>query len=59
MSNENAINAIVRCLPSLLVSLEREASENGEPITLGLHQFNDIVQVCSLCVHGCWCFTTR
>ena len=28
---ENAIKAVVRILPSLLVSLDRQSSENGEP----------------------------
>ena len=39
LSHESATNTTVRCLPSLLASLEREASENGEPTTLGLHKF--------------------
>ena len=39
LSHENAIKAVVRTLPSLLVSLDREASENGEPTALGLYKF--------------------
>ena len=39
LSHENAIKAVVRSLPSLLVSLDREASENGEPTALGLYKF--------------------
>ena len=30
---------VIRCLPSLLVSLDREASENGEPTAHGLLKF--------------------
>ena len=37
--DENAIKAVVRTLPSLPVSLDREASENGEPTALGLYKF--------------------
>ena len=33
LSQENAIKAVIHCLPSILVSLDREASENGEPTT--------------------------
>ena len=39
LSHENAIKAVVRTLPSLLVSLDREASESGEPTALGLYKF--------------------
>ena len=39
LSHENAIKAVVRTLPSLLVSLDREASENGEPTAVGLYKF--------------------
>ena len=35
LSHENTIKAVVRTLPSLLVRLEKEASENGEPTALG------------------------
>ena len=30
---------MVRTLPSLLVSLDRESSENGEPTAVGLYKF--------------------
>lgn len=39
LSHENAIKAVIRTLPSLLVSLDREASERGEPTALGLLRF--------------------
>ena len=39
LSHDNAIKALVRCLPSILVSLDREASENGEPTAHGLFKF--------------------
>ena len=39
LSHDNAIKAVIRCLPSLLVSLDREASENGEPTAHGLFKF--------------------
>ena len=39
LSHENAIKAMIRSLPSLLASLEREACENGEPTPHGLYKF--------------------
>jgi hypothetical protein len=39
LSHDNAIKAVIRTLPSLLVSLSREASENGEPTAHGLYKF--------------------
>ncbi len=39
LSHDKAIKAIVSSLPSLLVSLDREASEKGEPIATGLLKF--------------------
>ena len=39
LSHENAIKAVVCTLPFLLVSLDREASEHGEPTAHGLYKF--------------------
>ena len=39
LSHGNAIKAIVRTLPSLLTSLEREAAERGNPTANGLLKF--------------------
>ena len=39
VSHDNAIKALIRSLPSILVSLDREASENGEPAAHGLYKF--------------------
>ena len=39
LSHDNAIKALIRCLPSILVSLKREASKNGEPTAHGLFKF--------------------
>lgn len=39
LSHDNAIKAVIRTLPSILVSLDREASENGEPTAHGLYKF--------------------
>lgn len=39
LSHDNAIKALIRSLPSILVSLDREASENGEPTAHGLYKF--------------------
>lgn len=39
LSQDNAIKALIRTLPSILVSLEWEASENGEPTAHGLYKF--------------------
>ena len=39
LSHDMAIKAVIRTLPSLLVSLDREASENGEPTAHGLLKF--------------------
>ena len=36
LSHRNAVNAVCRCLISLIFSLEREASERGDPCALGL-----------------------
>ena len=36
LSNEHAIKALIRILPSLITSLEREATERGEPTAVGL-----------------------
>ena len=36
LSHEQAIKAIVRILPSVITSLEREATERGEPTAVGL-----------------------
>ena len=36
LSHRNAVNAVRRCLISLIFSLEREASERGDPCALGL-----------------------
>ncbi len=38
-SHDMAIKAVMRTLPSLLVSLDREASENGVPTAHGLLKF--------------------
>ena len=37
--HNNAIKALVRCLPSILVTLDRKAPENGEPTAHGLFKF--------------------
>lgn len=39
LSHQHAIKAVVRTLPSLFVSLDREASEKGEPTAHGLLKF--------------------
>ena len=39
LSHNNAIKALIRSLPSVLVSLDREASENSEPTAHGLYKF--------------------
>ena len=39
LSHANAIKAIVRTLPSLLISLDREAAERGDPTEKGLPKF--------------------
>lgn len=39
LSHDNAIKALVGSLPSLLVSLDRKASENSEPTAHGLLKF--------------------
>ena len=39
LSHDNAIKALVRCLPSILVRLDREASENVEHTAHGLFKF--------------------
>jgi len=39
LSHQQAIKAVVRTLPSLFVSLDREASERGEPMAHGLLNF--------------------
>ena len=39
LSHDNAIKALIRTLPSILVSLDREASENGEATAHGLLNF--------------------
>ena len=39
LSHANAIKAIVRTLPSLLISLDREAAERGDPTANGLLKF--------------------
>ena len=38
LSHDNAIKALIRSLP-ILISLDREASENGEPTAHGLYKF--------------------
>ena len=38
--NYNAIKALIHSLPSILVSLDREASKNGEPTAHGLYKFS-------------------
>ena len=38
-SHDNATKAIVCSLPSILISLDRKASENGEPTAYGLYKF--------------------
>ena len=37
--HNNAIKAVIRCLPSPLVSLDRQASKNGKPTVHGLFKF--------------------
>ena len=39
LAHSNAIKALIRSLPSILVSLDKEASENGEPTANGLYKF--------------------
>ena len=39
LSHANAIKAIVQTLPSLLISLDKEAAERGDPTTNGLLKF--------------------
>ena len=39
LSHDNAIKTLIRTLPVILVSLNREASENGEPTAQGLYRF--------------------
>ena len=39
LSHDAAVAAILRTLPSLIVSLDRETSERGEPTAAGLLQF--------------------
>ena len=36
LSHEHAIKALIRILPSLITSLEREATERDEPTAVGL-----------------------
>lgn len=38
LSHDNAIKALVCSLPSVLVSLDRDVSENGEPTAHGLYK---------------------
>ena len=40
LSHDAAVAAILCTLPSLIVSLDREASERGEPTAAGLLQFH-------------------
>lgn len=44
LSHEHACQALRRILPSVIVSLEREASERSEPVAAGLSKM--IIQVC-------------
>ena len=39
LSHDMAIKAVIRTLPSLLVSLDREASQNKEPTAYGMLKF--------------------
>jgi len=39
LSHDNAFKALIHSLPSILVSLDREAAENGEPTAHGLYKF--------------------
>ena len=39
LSHDLAIKAVIRTYPSILVSLDREASERGEPTAHGLLKF--------------------
>jgi hypothetical protein len=39
LSHDMAIKAVIRTYPSILVSLDREASERGEPTAHGLLKF--------------------
>ena len=47
------LRLVVRTLPSLLVSLDREASEHGEPTAHGLYKFMKS-QICCLYVLTCF-----
>ena len=49
LSHDNAIKALIRSLPSILVSLDREASENGEPTAHGLYKFMKCYNLWLLC----------
>ena len=39
LSHDNAIKVLIRSLPPILVSRDREASKNGEPSAHGLYKF--------------------
>jgi hypothetical protein len=39
LSHDNAVKTLVRALPSVLISLDRESSENSEPTAHGLLKF--------------------
>ena len=36
LSYDNAVNALRRCLPSVLVTVDRQAAEKGDVLALGL-----------------------
>ena len=58
LSHDMAIKAVLCTLPSLLVSLDREASENEEPTAHGLLKFIKRIQICCLCLPAIGCFAT-
>ena len=55
LSHTNAIKAMVRRLPSLLISLNKEAAERGDPTANGLLKFGKSkdIQFCCLYTSPC------
>ena len=47
LSHDNATKVLIRSLPSILVSLDREASENGEPTAHG----GEVLLVFCYCIY--------
>ena len=51
LSHDITIKAVICCLPSILVSLDREASENSEPTAHGLFKFMKCYKFVACCTY--------